>query len=516
MTGEHSDASAPEILRADNVTKSFGGVQALRGVSFDLRAGEIHALVGENGAGKSTFAKVLAGNETADSGRVILEGHDRLFENPRAAQAAGVSIVHQELSLVPNLTVGENIFAGREPTIRWLGFVDRPRLYRESREILARLGVTVEPHTLVAYLDVAMQQMVEIAKALSLECRVLILDEPTSALTDRETQALFGILRRLRERGVGIIYISHKLSEVFEIADRITVFRDGERVGCVDRAAAEPNDIVRMMVGRELSDLFPEKGQPDDRPPVLRVVGLTREPVFRNVTFEVRAGEIVALAGLVGAGRTEVARAIFGADRYSAGSVFLEGKPVRIRSPEHAISLGIAYLPENRKEQGLFTQMAMRANVVAATLRKHSAMGFMLPAAQNATARALADRLQVRARSILSPVSSLSGGNQQKVLFGKWLAAEPKVFIADEPTRGIDVGAKAEVHVLLRDLARSGVAVLMISSELPEVIGAADRALVMWEGEIVGEVSGEDMTEEAIMLLATGQRRDGAVDASAL
>jgi ABC-type sugar transport system ATPase subunit len=497
----------PELLSLTGVTKSFGGVHALRGVDFHLLRGEVHALVGENGAGKSTLMKILAGNHRADAGTLTLDGRERHFDAPRDAQRAGVAIVHQELSLVPDLTIAENIFAGREPT-RFLGFVDRAKLHAGARDALKRLGLDLPTEALVRHIDVAMRQMVEIAKAISLDCSVLILDEPTSALTDRETALLFDVVRRLRERGVGIVYISHKLGEVFEIADRITVLRDGQLVGTVGTTEVTPDDVVRMMVGRELDHLFPEKSAAIGET-VLEVEGLTREPAFRDVSLRLRAGEITGLAGLVGAGRTEVARAIFGVDRADSGRVLLEGKPLRIRSPEEAIAHGIAYLPEDRKEQGLFLEMAVRANIVAASLREHSRHGFLVPAEQTRTAERMCDRMRIKTSSIEAPVDSLSGGNQQKVLFGKWLAHDLKVFLVDEPTRGIDVGAKSEVHALLRDLAASGVAVLVISSELPEVIGASDRVLVMHEGRLVGEVAGDEMTEENTMMLAAGRAREG-------
>jgi len=510
MTPGDPAAEPPVLLRVDGVSKSFGGVRALRGVHFDLRPGEIHALVGENGAGKSTLMRILAGNLRADAGTVELDGWPRRFATPREARSAGISIVHQELSLVPNLTVAENVFAGREPTIRWLGFVDRGRLHEQAGELLRGLGLDLRPQAVVGETSVAMQQMVEIAKALSLACKVLILDEPTSALTGREVAALFHVLRQLRERGVGVVYISHKLGEVFEIADRITVFRDGENVGCVRTGDVSTDEVVRMMVGRPLSNLFPERAGDVAGEPVLRVEGLTRRPAFAAASFELRAGEIVALAGLVGAGRTEVARAVFGADRPDSGHIYLSGRPIRIRSPQQAIANGIAYLPEDRKELGLFLEMAIRANIVASTLKQHSRLGFMIPELQARTATRLSEQLRVRTESVASIVSSLSGGNQQKVLFGKWLAMAVKVFLVDEPTRGIDVGAKSEVHALLRDLANTGVAILMISSELPEVIGTADRIIVMHEGRIAGELTGGRMTEENVMLLATGHGEEVA------
>lgn len=503
-----ANATAREpILVVDGAVKSYGGVRALRGVSFTATPGEIHALVGENGAGKSTLMKILAGNVVADAGTITLEGRRVRFTSPREAQAAGISVVHQELCLAPNMSVAENIFVGREPTIPLIGFVNRRELYRRTREVLDSLGLRLDPWTKVGDLSVAMCQMVEVARAISFDCKVLILDEPTSALAEHEVEALFAILRRLRDRGVAVVYISHKLDEVFSLADRVTVLRDGQWVGTKLVAETNPDEVVRMMVGRNLEQLFPEKGTQRAPEPILEVRGLTRGRAFRDISFDLYPGEIVGLAGLVGAGRTEVARAIFGADPIARGEIRLEGKPIRITAPQQAIEHGILYLPEDRKLHGLFLDMSLRANVVAATLRDHSKMGILIPSAQNNTAQRMIDRLGIRTETISAPVSSLSGGNQQKVLFGKWLAANVKVFLVDEPTRGIDVGAKAEVHALLRELADQGVAILLISSELPEIIGAADRVLVMHEGRLVGEVSGADMTEENIMHLATGQRR---------
>jgi ABC-type sugar transport system ATPase subunit len=501
------DPSSQQVLVAEGVSKSYGGVRALLGVDFAAASGEIHALVGENGAGKSTLMKILAGNVVADAGTMELEGRRVRFSHPRDAQDAGISIVHQELSLAPNMTIAENIFVGREPTIPVIGFVDRRELGRRTEEVLAELELDLDPWTPVGDVDVAMQQMVEIARAISFECKVLILDEPTSALADQEIEALFAVLRRLRDRGVAIIYISHKLKEVFALADRVTVLRDGEWVGSEPIAETDPDQVVGMMVGRQLEQLFPEKTGQRAADPILRVEGLTRHGVFEDVSLDLHPGEIVGLAGLVGAGRTEVARALFGADPVTSGRVTLEGKRVQIDSPQQAIDHGVLYLPEDRKLHGLFLDMAVRANVVAATLDDHAKAGFMLPSAQSETTAQMVDRLGIRVGSIADPVSSLSGGNQQKVLFAKWLAATVKVFLVDEPTRGIDVGAKAEVHALLRELADQGVAILLISSELPEVIGASDRVLVMHEGAIAGEVAGEAMTEENIMRLATGQTR---------
>ncbi len=502
------------ILLMHAIRKHFGGVHALRGVDLAASPGEVLALVGENGAGKSTLIEILCGNLRADSGRIEYQGREVRFAGAREAAFAGVSIVHQELSLVPYLTVAENVFCAREPVYRLIGFVNRRRLYREAAEVLRRFDLDVAPNVQVGGLPVAVQQMIEIAKALSLDCRVLVLDEPTSALTDRETRFLFEIIGRLRERGVAVIYISHKLDEVFRIADRIMVLRDGELVGTRDRADVTPDDVVRMMVGRALGKGYPERDS-ERREAVLRVEGLTREPRFRDVSFELHAGEILGLAGLVGAGRTEVARAIFGIDRLQAGEVYLDGERVRVRDPGHAIGLGIGYVPEDRKEQGLFLGLTVRQNIGAASLGPNSVGGFMSPWREQHMAEEYVQRLSIRTPGTQAVTSTLSGGNQQKVLLAKWLAIWPRILLVDEPTRGVDVGAKAEVHGIVRELARAGVAVLMVSSELPEILGASDRVLVMHEGGITGELSAEEATEERVMFLAAGRRTgDGGPQAS--
>jgi len=492
------------VLQMEGIHKSFGGVRALRGVDLELREGEVLALVGENGAGKSTLMEILCGNLRADSGRITYRGRPTHFDGAREAAFAGVSIVHQELSLVPHLTVAENIFCAREPVIPIIGFVDRRRLHREAAAILARFRLDVAPSDMVGRLPVAVQQMIEIAKALSLDCKVLVLDEPTSALTDTEAQYLFDIIRTLRARGVGIIYISHKLDEVFELADRITVLRDGELVATRDRGEVSPDDIVRMMVGREVGSGYPPRdSQRGDV--VLHVEGLTREPRFRDVSFELRSGEILGVAGLVGAGRTEVARAIFGVDVPDGGRVLLEGEALPRGNPGVSIARGLGYVPEDRKEQGLFLSMSIRQNVVAASLSANAVIGFMSPRRETAMAEEFVRRLSILTPHIGNPASNLSGGNQQKVLLAKWLAIRPRVLIVDEPTRGVDVGAKAEVHSILRELARQGVAVVMVSSELPEILGASDRILVMHEGRITGVLAAEEATEERIMFLAAGR-----------
>ncbi|MFQ6133644.1 MAG: sugar ABC transporter ATP-binding protein, partial [Armatimonadota bacterium] len=422
------------ILSMRGIDKRFGGVHALKGVDLALYAGEILALVGENGAGKSTLMEILCGNVRADQGTIHLADQQVAFGNAREAQLAGISIVHQELSLVPNLTVAENIFCGREPTLRPLGFVDRRKLYAQTRELLGQLGLDIAPSTPVRNLSVAGQQMVEIAKALSLDCKVLVLDEPTSALTDREIAYLFGIMHNLRDAGVGVIYISHKLQEVFEVADRICVLRDGDLIGTVAKDEVTTDDVVRMMVGRELDAYFPERAT-ELGEIVLEVRGATHRPHFEEVSFELHAGEILGLAGLAGAGRTALARSLFGTDRLDSGEILLRQRPLRLRSPAQAIEAGIAYVPEDRKDLGLFLQMIVRDNLVSADLGSHSRWGWMVPGSQTRKSAEVVERLRIRTPSVFTQLMNLSGGNQQKVLLGKWLATNPQVLIVDEPTR---------------------------------------------------------------------------------
>lgn len=490
--------------------KRFPGVHALKGVSMDVREGEVHALLGENGAGKSTLMHLLAGVYRPDEGSIEFAGETFSgFETEHAAQQRGIAIVFQERSLFGLLTVAENIFAARQP-VRGFGRIDRKKLFTDASARLAEVGLNIHPATLLQDLSPADQQMVEIAKALSLNARLIIFDEPTAALTETETHALFGIIRQLRARGVGIIYISHRLEEIFQIADRVTVLKDGELQGTVAVAETSTADLVRRMVGRELSysKLGAARSQ-EGRTPVLEVRHLSEEIRsrevclrLRDINFRAYAGEVLGFSGLAGAGRTELALSVFGARRWDSGEVLVEGKPVQIRSPRDAIDLGIGYLPEDRKDSGLFLEMSIAENTAAARLSHFGSWRFDR-ARLRATTEQFREQLRIACHSVHQAVQTLSGGNQQKVVLARWLLVQPKVLIVDEPTRGIDVGAKAEVHALLRKLAAQGTAVIVISSDLPEVIAVSDRIVVMSEGRVTGELTAEEATEEAVMHFAS-------------
>ncbi len=493
------------LIEARGITKAFPGTQALDGVDFELRPGEIHALVGENGAGKSTLMLIMAGVHQPDGGELLVDGHAVKIRDPLDAQLLGISTVFQELALAPMLSVAENVFTNSQPVDK-AGLVRFPEMYAATADALQHFDLNINPRTPLHCYGVAVQQIVEIARAIQRNARVLILDEPTSAIGGRETERLFHCLRVLRDRGVGIIYVSHKLDEVFAISDRITVLKDGKLVGTVNAAETNQDEIVRMMVGRELHQLFPDRNG-GTREPVLEVRGLSGHG-YSDVNLTVHAGEVLCLFGLTGSGRTELARGIFGNELPSAGEIRMHGKPHRIKHPSEAIKLGIAYIPEDRKIDGLFLEKSLTENVVVTCLEALSGRVFINLAKINASARSAISALQIRARSIDQRVSRLSGGNQQKVLFAKWLNRNPKVLIADEPTRGIDVGAKAEVHSLLRRLANDGAAVLMISSELPEVLGMNDRTAIMRDGRIVGVLSHEEATQDRIAGYALGTISD--------
>ena len=490
-----------EVALAD-VGKAFGAVKALRGVSLTLTPGRAHALLGENGAGKSTLIKVLAGVHRPDSGQVLVDGEPVRFASPADAKAAGVAVIYQEPTLFGDLSVAENVAMGRHPTRRG-GRVDKVAMREQAEMLFERLGVDIDPKRPARGLSIADQQLVEIAKALGSDARVIIMDEPTAALSGTEVARLFGVVGALREHGAAVLFVSHRINEVFELCQDATVLRDGGFVWSGPLAEQTPDSVVRLMVGRELDALFP-KLDVEAGETVLSVRRLTREGVFTDVSFDVRAGEILALAGLVGAGRSEIARAVFGVDKPDAGEVLLGGKRIRPGSPGAAMAAGIGFVPEDRRQQGLVLDASIERNAALASLNRLSHFGFLRSADERSLASDWAVKLQLKFAKLSDPVGVLSGGNQQKVVLAKWLAREPEVLIVDEPTRGIDVGTKAEVHRLLSELAAQGVAILMISSELPEVLGMADRVLVVREGRVVGEFSRDEADEERIVLAATG------------
>jgi ribose transport system ATP-binding protein len=499
---------ATPILQMRNVSKTFPGVKALRNVQLTIYPGEVHALMGENGAGKSTLMKILSGAYTPDSGaEIAIDRKPVHINSPLTAKAHGIAIIYQELALAPNLTVAENIYLGREA--RRGPAIDRAAMVAGCADILDRLGATFGPRTLVGDLSIAEQQMVEVARAIHARSRILVMDEPTTALSSRETQRLFQVILRLKAEGLAIIYISHRMAEVYELAERVSVLRDGGYVGTLSRDEIRPESIVRMMVGRDLSSFYKKEHRSNAaRNPVLRVTGLSDGRRVTNGTFTLDAGEVLGLAGLVGAGRTELARLIYGAEHPVAGTVELEGKHVAYRTPAEAIDGGVVYLTEDRKAQGLFLDMTVGDNINLGVIGRDARPGGWLDRAR-AKIRSLAaiKAMNIRVPTPDMPVGALSGGNQQKVLLSRLLETQPKVLILDEPTRGVDIGAKSEIYRIIDELAQSGAAILVISSELPEVVGIADRVVVMREGETRGEVGGTTgipVTEETIMALATG------------
>ncbi|MCX4501793.1 sugar ABC transporter ATP-binding protein [Streptomyces anulatus] len=489
-----------ELLRIEGLRKTFPGVVALDNVDFDLRRGEVHVLLGENGAGKSTLIKMLSGAYRPDHGRILAEGREVRIEGAQDAELLGIATIYQEFNLVPDLTVAENIFLGRQP--RRYGLVDHRRMREDAAELLHRVGVDVRPDAKVRELGIARLQMVEIAKALSLEARVLIMDEPTAVLTSEEVDKLFAIVRQLREGGVGIVFITHHLEEIAALGDRVTVLRDGRSIDQVPASTPE-DELVQLMVGRSIEQQYPRE-RPDTGDALLSVRGLTRDGVFHDISFDVHAGEVVGLAGLVGAGRTEVARAVFGADPYDAGTVDVRGERLARHDVPAAMGAGIGLVPEDRKGQGLVLDASVQENLGLVTLRSATRSGLVDLKGQRTAAARIAEQLGVRMSGLGQQVCTLSGGNQQKVVIGKWLLADTRVLILDEPTRGIDVGAKVEIYQLINELTASGHAVLMISSDLPEVLGMSDRVLVMAQGRIAGELPADEATQDAVMALAVG------------
>ncbi|MFG2946480.1 sugar ABC transporter ATP-binding protein [Streptomyces adustus] len=499
-------SDSDELLRIEGIRKSFPGVVALDGVDFDLRRGEVHVLLGENGAGKSTLIKTLSGAHTPDAGRILVGGEEVRIHGAQDAERLGIATIYQEFNLVPDLTVAENIFLGRQP--RRFGMIDRRAMETEAAALLERVGVQVSPRARVRELGIARLQMVEIAKALSLNARVLIMDEPTAVLTSEEVDKLFAIVRSLREDGVGVVFITHHLDEIATLGDRVTVIRDGRSVGQVPASTPE-EELVRLMVGRSIEQQYPrERG--DTGTALLTVEGLTRDGVFHDIAFEVHAGEVVGIAGLVGAGRTEVARAVFGADPYDRGTVHVSGRALRRHDVNAALAAGIGLVPEDRKGQGLVLDASVEENLGLVTMRSATRAGLVDRRGQHESAARIAGQLGVRMAGLGQHVRTLSGGNQQKVVIGKWLLADTKVLILDEPTRGIDVGAKVEIYQLINELTAAGAAVLMISSDLPEVLGMSDRVLVMAQGRIAGELEAGEATQDAVMALAVSNPTPGS------
>jgi rhamnose transport system ATP-binding protein len=496
-------SGSPPVIQVQHVSKAFGGVRALQDVHFEVFAGEVHALLGENGAGKSTLIKIMTGVHQPDAGTIALDGQPARFASTREAQAQGVAAIYQEPSLFPDLDIAENILVGRQPTRR--GGIDWKRMYQEAGELLRRLGLSLDPRTKARELSVAQQQLVEIARALSSNAKVLIMDEPTSSLTQREVDDLFAIVRQLRASGAAIVFISHRLEELFALADRVTTLRDGAYVGTRAMADVTTEDLIRMMVGRTLDELFPKQSV-DAGDVVLAVDRLSVEGSFSDVSFELRRGEILGLAGLIGAGRTNVARALFGVEPATAGTITLDGHVVSIRSPNTAMALGIGYVPEDRKEHGLVLKMSIADNITLPMISSFAKLGWLNQNYALQAAAASARQLEVKMANVQQQAGELSGGNQQKVVLAKWLGTQPRVLILDEPTRGIDVGTKAAVHGLMSSLAAQGMAILMISSELPEIMGMSDRILVMREGRLTGQFSRAEATQEKLMAAATSSQ----------
>jgi len=493
------------LLRLSSVSKSFGGVQALKNVSFDLRPGEVHALVGENGAGKSTLIKIITGAVQPGEGSIELQGQRLDHNDPLASRRLGIAAIYQQPALFPDLTVAENIAIGLEQSSPWRRIDWRERRKRAT-ELLSRVGASIHPDAIASDLTMPQQQLVEIARALGASAKMLILDEPTASLSEREAEKLFEVIRNLRASGVGVIYISHRLDELYQIADRVTVLRDGALVATKAISEVDKSQLIRLMVGRELTVVFPKQTVPIGQPIIeLRNLGC-RSSGVHNIDLAVRAGEIVGLAGLVGAGRTELARVLFGLTPADTGQLLLHGRQMTIDSPRRAIELGIAYLPEDRRQHGVILDLPIAANTSLAILQKLTGYGRFDFAREQAIAREMVERLAIKTPSIHTPAGHLSGGNQQKVALGRWLATNPSLLILDEPTQGVDVGAKAEIHRLMGDLARRGLAILLISSELPEILGMSDSIAVMRGGTIIGRSSRSEATQEQILSLALGHK----------
>lgn len=490
-------------LKVQGVSKVYPGTKALNKVDLEVKEGEIHAIVGENGAGKTTLMRILAGEIKSEKGNIYINGKEVELKSPRHAQMLGISLVHQELSLFPNLNVAENIFQNRQ-NINSFGFIKLKELYKDTRTILQSLKTSIDPKIKVEKLSISKRQLIEIAKALSINVKLLILDEPTAALSDYDAEMLFGILKDLKKKGVSILYITHRLKEVFKIADTITVLRDGKLISSGKLKEFSIEKIITLMVGREIKDIYPKENKIHDQT-IFEVKNLKAKN-FDGISFKLFKGEILGLFGLVGSGRTEMARVIFGLDKKFKGDVFLNSEEISISSPSDAISKGIVYLPEDRKEMGLFLRLSVRENIISAALTLFCGKIFMNRIKEKKEVKKLIDLTDIKTTNMEQKVLNLSGGNQQKVLLSKWLATKPKILIVDEPTKGIDVGARAKIHSLLCDLAKNGVSIIMISSDLPEIMGLSDRIAIMHENNIVKELKNKNLSEDIIMTYASGHR----------
>lgn len=490
-------------IEMQKICKAFGQNQVLKDAGFQLGNGEVHALMGENGAGKSTLMKILTGVYTKDSGTILVDGTEVSYRNPQEAEKAGIVFIHQELNVLFDLTVEENLFLGKEMT-SYLGICNRRAMREKAEEMIQMLGVKIPTNKVMSELSIGQQQMIEICKALMVDAKVIIMDEPTAALTQSETKVLFEVIHSLRKRGVSIVYISHRMEEIFELCDRVTVLRDGSYVGSKKISDTDMNDIVKMMIGREIGDRYPARNF-DIKEEVFRVEGLTKKDVFDNINFSVHAGEVLGVSGLMGAGRTEIMQAIFGNLPYEEGSIFIENKKCRISNPEQAINLGIGFITEDRKSEGLMLDETIQKNITLTNLNRVSnQIGVLNKKTENELISKAIKELQIRCFGPQHECFNLSGGNQQKVVFAKWIYTNPKVLILDEPTRGVDIGAKKEIYNIINELAGQGVAIIMVSSELPEVLGMSDRIMVVREGTIRGIISKTEADQEKIMTLATG------------
>ncbi len=490
-------------IEMKGINKSFGSNQVLKDAGFLLKDGEVHALMGENGAGKSTLMKILTGVYTRDSGTVLVDGKEVLYKSPQEAEKAGIVFIYQELNVLFDLTVEENLFMGKEITKKF-GICDRKAMREKAKEVMDRMGVDIPINAVMSDLSVGQQQMVEICKALMVDAKVLIMDEPTAALTQSETEGLFKLIKSLREKGVSIVYISHRMEEIFELCDRITILRDGTYVDTKFIKDITMDDIVKMMIGREIGERYPKREGVEIGEEKLRVEGLTKEKKFKDVNFSVKAGEVLGVSGLMGAGRTEIMQAIFGNLPFDSGKIFIEGNEMKIKSAQDAIKAGIGFITEDRKTEGLLLEKSISENIVLANLDKVSDKGVVRKAKVEEIVKKGIDEFRIKCFGPQHECNNLSGGNQQKVVFAKWVYTDPKILILDEPTRGVDIGAKKEIYSVINDLAAKGVAIILVSSELPEVLGMSDRIMVVHEGKVTGIIDANEADQEKVMTLATG------------